>query len=177
MIKIEKNEHIIAEIRKHWLVFSTEVLILIILAFLPLLFVSIVSNVDFVIDTGIFDVELISLFIFFYSLWLLVLWITGSVFWTNYYLDVWIVTDKQIIDVEQHGLFKREVSFLHMDKIQDVTYKMEGIIPTLLNYGDISVQTAGVEGEFPITGVPNPAYVQDKISEALHLYKMDVGKN
>jgi uncharacterized membrane protein YdbT with pleckstrin-like domain len=169
MIDFDKDEHLIFEVRKHWLVFFAEVMVLIIFALLPLLVASFVTNINFNISfiTGFST----SLFVFFYALWLNILWIIGLVLWTNYYLDVWIITSKKIIDVEQHGLFKREVSFLHLDKIQDITYEIKGLVPTMLNYGDLEVQTAGMQGSFPIAGVPNPEYVQSKLNEALVIHK------
>jgi uncharacterized membrane protein YdbT with pleckstrin-like domain len=147
------------------------VVFLIIIALIPLLVISFLINPKININIGFIHGNIASLFVFFYSLWLSVLWITGIIFWTNYYLDVWIITSKKIIDVEQHGLFRREVSFLHLDKIQDITYEINGIIPTMLNYGNLEVQTAGSEGAFPIKGVPNPSNVQAKLNEALIIHR------
>lgn len=157
MIEFDKDEHVIFEIRKHWATFFFEVLILVLLAILPII---LISN---------FELKTISLFIFFYSLWLLILWVAGFIFWVDYYLDVWIVTSKKIIDVEQNGFFSREISFIHLDKIQDITYEIKGMIPSMMNYGNVEVQTAGFEHGFIIKGVPNPAQVQSKLNEALHL--------
>ena len=95
------------------------------------------------------------------------------VFWTNYYLDVWIITNKKILNVDQHGLFKREVIVLHLDKIQDITYMVDGLVATTLNYGNIKVTTAGKEAEFVLPGIPNPALVQAKINEALLAHKKE----
>lgn len=176
MIDFEKDEHLIFEVRKHWLVFFTEVVFIIILALLPLLISSFVTKAGSITNLVSEQSYSVSLFVFFYALWLLVLWIMGMVFWTGFFLDVWIITSKKVIDVEQHGLFKREISFLHLDKIQDITYEVNGIIPTLLNYGDVSIQTAGIEGEFPIKGVPNPELVQAKLNEALMLYREEMNR-
>ena len=151
------------------MIFKQNSIALVILALVPLLAVSIFSNVE--ITEELFSTNITSLVVFGYTVWLLILWMVGSIFWTNYYLDVWIITNKRIIDVEQQGLFKREISFLHMDKIQDVTFKVDGVLATMLNYGNLAVQTAGAEGDFPISGVPNPAVIQDKLSEALELFR------
>jgi uncharacterized membrane protein YdbT with pleckstrin-like domain len=156
MVELDKDEHVLLEVRKHWLVVFVEISVLAIIALLPLFFARFVES---------------GIFVPVYSMMLLVLWVIGFVMWTSYYLDVWIITNKKIIDVEQHGLFSREISFLHIDKIQDVTYEVHGIIATMMNIGDVSVQTAGVAGEFPIRGVPNPEYVQTKIGEALEMFR------
>lgn len=156
MINFDKDEYLIYEVRKHWIVFVTEITFLVLLALAPTLIMSFIQG----------QVE-VPLIVFGYTLWLLILWVLAFVFWTNYYLDVWIITNKKVIDVEQHGLFKREISVMHLEKIQDVTYETTGMIATLMNFGNLEVQTAGSEGNFPIKGVPNPALVQAKMNEAV----------
>jgi hypothetical protein len=77
MIEIDKDEHIIFEVRKHWLVFGTEMTFLIILGLLPLFLISFISNLDINFSQVMSVVDLISLFAFFYALWLLILWVIG----------------------------------------------------------------------------------------------------
>jgi uncharacterized membrane protein YdbT with pleckstrin-like domain len=171
MIEIDKDEHIIFEVRKHWLVFGTEMTFLIILALIPLILTSFISNSGINFGAVMSAVDIISLFSFFYALWLLVIWVIAFIIWTNYYLDIWIITSKKIIDIEQYGLFKRQVSILHLEKIQDITYDVHGLLQTFFQYGDLMVQTAGSSGSFPIKGVPNPALVQAKLNEAIIFHK------
>lgn len=169
MIELDTGEHVIFEIRKHWFVFATEVTILILMALAPIFIIAFVETVPLkILPRG---GNFASLIVFLYSAWLLVLWILGFVFWTNYYLDVWIVTDKKMIDVDQRGLFKREVSILHLDKIQDITSEIHGIFATLVNFGDLHVQTAGNQREFTIRGVANPDHVRQRINDALTNHK------
>lgn len=176
MIELEKNEHIIIEVRRHWLVFVTEISVVIILAIVPLFAVPFFKD----IETGsepIIGAQ--SLFLFFYAAWLLIMWLVGIILWTNYFLDVWVITSKKIMDIDQGGLFKRKESFLYLDKIQDVTIRTSGLLPTLLNYGNIVVQTAGFGGEFLITGIPNPKFLYQKINEAIKINReeLEIDKN
>ncbi|MDD3003248.1 MAG: PH domain-containing protein [Candidatus Shapirobacteria bacterium] len=169
MINFDKDENLLIEIRKHWLVFVSEVFVLIVFSIMPLMIFS--FSFDFSRIVNFFEGNLSSLLTFIYLAWLLLLWVAGFIFWTDYYLDVWVITDKKLLDIEQKGFFRREVSFLNLEKIQDVTYEIDGLIQTFLNYGDINVKTAGnVEGFF-IGGVPNPALVRAKINEALIIFK------
>jgi hypothetical protein len=162
MIKLEKDEHIILEIRKHWFYLLAEIALAAVMILVPILLFPLLKVVGFKID--VFSV---SLTLFFYFLWTLVLWLFIFIFWTNYYLDVWFITNQKIYDVEQYALFKREVSILQYDKIQDITYEINGLIPSLLKLGDIHVQTAGTERNFTIKGVKKPAYIQKKLNEIL----------
>ena len=170
--KLEENEVKVYEVRKHWLIFAFEILATILMALIPLLVVSYLFK--FGIDFSFLGEHPYAFMAAVYSLWVFILWMFSFVFWTNYYLDVWIITDKKIVDIEQHGLFKREISFMQVDKIQDVTYGIDGFWATLLNYGDVKVQTAGAVGFFTIKGIPNPALVQSKINEAILMNKLNV---
>lgn len=158
MITFAEDEKVIHEIRRHWYVLLTESFFVVILFLIP-------WAVFFGIDA--LNVRLSqgegSLFFFFSTLWLFVTWIIFMVVWTNYYLDVWLITNKRIIDIEQFGLFKRDVSEFRLDRIQDVTIEVKGILPTLLHFGDIHVQTAGEARMFIIKAVPNPYKVRDSL--------------
>lgn len=162
MIKLDKNEHIILEVRKHWFYLLTEIALAIIFILLPIFILPILGAIGFEIN-----VSSISLTFFIYFIWVLFMWLTIFIFWTNYYLDVWIITTDKIYDIEQHGLFKREVSILHYEKIQDITYEINGLVYSVLNLGDLHVQTAGTERNFTIKGIKDPAYVQRKLNEIL----------
>lgn len=86
---------------------------------------------------------------------------------TDFYLDTWVVTDHRILEIHQLGLFKRDISELRLSKIQDVSVKVEGLLATFLNYGDVIIQTAGATPEFKFEQVPHPQVVKDEI---LRLY-------
>ena len=86
---------------------------------------------------------------------------------TDFYLDTWIVTDHRILEIHQLDLFKRDISELRLSKIQDVNVKIEGLLPTFFNFGQVTIQTAGVIPEFTFEQVPKPEQVKNKI---LQLY-------
>lgn len=77
----------------------------------------------------------------------------------GWFYNVDIVTDKRIVDINFYNLMYKEISVADIDKIQDVTYKIGGISGTMLNYGDVFVQTAGSEPNVEILGVPKPERV------------------
>ncbi len=76
---------------------------------------------------------------------------------------MWVITNKRLIDVEQFGFFHREVSTLRMEQIQDITVETRGIVATLLNFGNIHVQSAAESREFTIRGIPNPKKIKELI--------------
>jgi membrane protein YdbS with pleckstrin-like domain len=114
-----------------------------------------------------FEGSLTAFLISIYAFWLLICWIIGFIYWTNFYLDIWIITNKRLIDIEQHSLFKREVSILELNKIQDITSEVKGILATLLNYGNINVQTAGSDKNFFISDIEKPNEVREKLQGSI----------
>jgi uncharacterized membrane protein YdbT with pleckstrin-like domain len=165
MIQYEQGEEIVKQVRKHWLVFVIECVFILFLAIVPVLsfvflpesaLAAIADNV-----AGDFNV----LFMFFYLLWLVVLWLILFYIWTDYYLDVWIITNQRIIDVEQKGFFNREVASLHLDRIQDITIMTSGFVATMFGYGNIHVQTAGADRNFLIPNASDPEGVKRIILE------------
>lgn len=104
-----------------------------------------------------------NLFLFLQSLFLMFTWIIAFVIWVDYYFDVWIVTDQRIINIEQKGLFSRSTSELELEKVQDITTDIKGILRTFLNFGDLLVQTAAEKEKFLFHNIPEPNYVKDLI--------------
>lgn len=86
--------------------------------------------------------------------------------WMDWYLDVWILTEERIVDIEQMGLFGRNVAEFKLDRIQDVTVHSKGILETVFNYGDVRIQTAGEKEEFIFEQVPSPYAAKDIILKA-----------
>ena len=90
---------------------------------------------------------------------------------TDYWLDVWIVTNERVINAEQHGLFNRLVSEVHLEQIQDITSETKGFLETFLTYGDVYVQTAAEKERFRFKNVDNPDDVKIAISELVSTCK------
>ncbi len=158
---ILRNEHVVRYIRKHWILFVFQVIPLFILALVPAIFPEFVRLLlpDFL---GRFANILWA----FYFMWLMVLWVYGFVLWTEYYLDMWVVTDKKVIDANQKSLFSREVSTVEIEKIQDVTVDVDGLIATIFGYGTLKIQTAGDAREFVMTFVADAEACKQTILES-----------
>ncbi len=173
MITLDKDEHIIYEIRKHWLVFVSEILLLVIAALLPLFLYAFIPQInEFILFKSTHNNFANFMFLtIFYSFFLFILWNIAFIMWTDYYLDVWIVTNKRIVDVEQKGLFVRELASLYLDRVQDVTFNINGLIATYFDIGTIQVQTAGEEKLFIISGVGKPAHIHEQLNNAIQKHK------
>lgn len=102
----------------------------------------------------------------------------------NYYLSLQIVTTKRLIDIDQKSLFSREVNELAIEKVEDISYKQNGVWGAVFDYGNVSVQTAAeistesqksaaLSGGFLFENVPNPAKVHSMIAEIYHQCQSD----
>lgn len=179
MITLDHDEKIILEIRKHWFVLLAQSLPLVFLIFFPFI-VKIVLNIVGLADIVIFGKHAEALITIITALWMWFIWVAFFILWTNYYLDILILTDKRIIEIDQRALFSREMSTFRLDRIQDVTVDVNGIIPTFFNFGDIHIQTAGEVPEISVKSIPAPHKVreivsraQDEAIEKSHVVKVD----
>jgi len=82
-----------------------------------------------------------------------------------WFYHVFIITDERVIDVDFYNLLYKEVSEAKIDNIEDVTYRQGGMVKAWLNFGDISLQTAGEKQEFMIENVPQPFRVVKILNE------------
>ncbi len=83
----------------------------------------------------------------------------------EYWLDVFIITDKRILDIDQHGLFGRTISESRLYRTQDVTSNVKGILQTIFDYGDVQIQTAGEKERFAFEDVAHPQRIAKMILE------------
>lgn len=70
-----------------------------------------------------------------------------------------IVTDRNITQILQFGLFSRKVSQLNIVNVEDVTSEQRGILQTALNYGVLKIETAGEQSNFMYDFCPNSGNV------------------
>jgi uncharacterized membrane protein YdbT with pleckstrin-like domain len=152
----ENGEEVILLIRRHPFFILAKMVLFVILILVPVAVG--VSFLPFLLSH-----DILGLFFFASSVWYLLLWLGIFYALTMYTLDVWIVTDRRIIDSIQHGFFNRTVSELHLARIQDISVETKGMIQTFLKFGDLHVQTAGTEDKFYFSQIPDPGKVKDEI--------------
>lgn len=125
---------------------------------------------------------IINLINFFVSFAGLVLLLSFLRFLHNFYLSMQLVTNDRVIDIDQRGIFKREVNELAIKNIQDVTYKQNGILQSMLGYGEVIIKTASIElgstadnttGGFVFENCPEPSRVAGIINDLYHKYESE----
>ncbi len=87
-----------------------------------------------------------------------------------------ILTDRHYIQIDQVGLFNRTVKKLHLDEIQDVRGTRKGFLATILNYGEIEVETAGAQDNFIFRPLADPLNTAEEINECRQHYVKDAAR-
>lgn len=77
-----------------------------------------------------------------------------------------IVTDINITQILQYGLFNRKVSQLNLINVEDVTSVQKGILPTLFGFGELKIETAGEQANFHFSYCPKSSYYANVILNA-----------
>ena len=166
MIDLEQNEQVLLQARRHWYFLLQRLLPMLPLVFIPIIVIVLLpvasAHLPNLYHTSAGSSAFIIFILFSFFLFL---WISAFTMWTNYYLDVLVVTDRRVINIEQQALFKRETSSLELDKIQDVSVEIFGVLATFLSFGNLRIQTAGKVEEFIINGIKDPDAVKDFILE------------
>lgn len=157
---LEDGEVLLEGVHKHWIVYVTDSIIHILgcLVFMGVAgYLSYQGVVPFLSSNN--KAYLAMVLVFF----VIIFWTSYFYFWTKNYFDVWYVTDRHIIAVDQKDMFMRNESFMQLGKIQDVSFDKNGFVSTFLGYGKLKVQTAGSDQEFVIEDVEDVEAVAHRI--------------
>jgi uncharacterized membrane protein YdbT with pleckstrin-like domain len=138
-------------------------------AFVILLFIRIfLVGSDSSLYLGIYDTIMYGLNVMFLTIFMLQ--------FHNYYLSLQILTNKRLIDIDQNGIFKREVNEIAIEKIENVNYK-QSFLGVIFNFGNVIVDTAGAAtlnnerthedaiNGFVFNNVPEPREVMQTVTE------------
>lgn len=155
------NETIVLFLRRHWIDLLRIFFFSAILFVMPLATGTLIAFANPDLLTNAFWGPALTAMLFAYLLVVFVLTCTEL---TDYWLDVWIVTNERIINTEQLGLFNRVVSEVYLYQIQDVTSETKGLIATFLTYGNVYVQTAAERERFQFKHIDNPEDVKIAIT-------------
>lgn len=155
---LNQNEQIYLVTRKHWIIPSLKTLFwLIIVIFLLLIESFLKSYLPSFLAINILEVVRSALLMFA----LLGLFIV----WTMYYLNVQVITNERIIDINQKSLLHHATSELGLERVQDVTTEIKGVLGNLLDFGNVKLQTAGEEQNFIFDNIARPHQVAKIILE------------
>lgn len=83
----------------------------------------------------------------------------------NWFFNVYIISDKKIVDVDFQGFLYKKISEAALSSVEDVTSTVKGAMGVLFNIGNVYIQTAAENREFEFDGVSDPSRIRDIISD------------
>ena len=152
----QDNEEIVAVVRQHWFYLVGRILVW-------LVFVAILFWFDYYAPTNfpeLYQDPALGYTNLVKNIYVLFLVLGFFMLWTIYYLNVWIVTNKRVVDVAQSGIFNQRISELTFPNVEDITSDTSGIFGTFFSFGHVEIQTAGAQEHFIFNNVPNPKDIE-----------------
>jgi len=165
-IPLNDGEEVLVVIRRHWFHIALRAVADIVVFFVFTVGVIVFDGVLLASHVGAVGSG-IALSIYLLAVFGLFLWMHFFAAWSDHWLDAWIITNKRIIDIEQKGFFARQVSSFPIERIQDVTYDVSGVIAMWLHFGDVRIQTASITDNLVMRQVPFPEEVKEAIMQAV----------
>ncbi|MBP9798278.1 hypothetical protein KBC70_04000 [Candidatus Woesebacteria bacterium] len=150
----EDDEEIILLVRAHPITFIPWIATAIVIFILPIIF-----NVFL---TDLFSVlQILFINLFWYCL------LASYIFMNILYwlFNVGLITNKRVIDVDYSLIVYKEVSEATIGDITDATARTAGFLGTMFNYGDVSVQTPGMNQNIEFLSIPEPDTVGSTINK------------
>ena len=82
-----------------------------------------------------------------------------------WYFTISIVTTERIIDIDFDNLLHKDIAETRITRVEDVDSQTGGFIPSLFDYGDVFVQTAGTAENFEFLKAPHPQQIVKIINQ------------
>jgi hypothetical protein len=157
----DADEKILYVVRETVWIVVPSLLVTVVLAIIPVILFPYLYSLNTRLGLGIKPAFIASLNIFWYLLTF------GYLFqaFISWYFNIFIITNKKIVDFDVEGLTYKNVSEASLRNVEDVTSRISGTLGTILNIGDVFVQTAAEEREFEFNLVDNPGEIRDVISD------------
>jgi hypothetical protein len=154
----EADEHVILFLRRHpitnlsWIIMGT---------FLLALPIAVLSIADMFTDL-LFLVPLPYMLVIvgFYYLIVLGYLLLSFVSW---FYNLGIITTKQIFDLDFHDIMYRNIAKSLIEDVIDVEFTQGGFLRSILNIGNVFIQTESLKPNFEFQSIPKPDKVTDII--------------
>lgn len=84
-----------------------------------------------------------------------------------WYFNVFLLTDRRIVDIDFWGLLHKSVSETPLSNVQDITYEVSGFWRVVFNFGHLYIQTAGEVPRIDFRDIPKPNLAHKKIADMI----------
>lgn len=84
-----------------------------------------------------------------------------------WFFNLYIITDERVIDVDFYNLLFKKISEAKLENIEDITSSNQGFLQSVLDFGQVRIQTAAEVPQIEFENVPHPSKVAKFLSEML----------
>lgn len=85
----------------------------------------------------------------------------------NWYFNATLITNEKVVDIDFEHLLYKGVDLAPLSKIEETDSVTAGVVGTIFNFGNVSVQTAGAKVAIEMKNIPRPAAVADMILDLI----------
>lgn len=157
----EANEVIELFLRRHFITNVPWIFVAIVAFVLPVIFIQLdqITGTNVILNT---PANILVGGLIIYYLIILAYVIENFLFW---YFNIYIVTNFHLVDINFHSILSREVLEIELNDIENVSSKINGLIRSFFNFGDVVIKTAADKADVTFNEVPRPDFVSDRIQD------------
>lgn len=152
--ELQGDERVVLFCRRHWLYFYSKLAGIVFALTVPTAALLWIVQLTAGLGGTVGKVALVIA-----AIWVIYWGIRGYFTWYRYQNDVWVITNQRIIDSTKFNWIKQRMASADLVDVEDINVVREGLLPTMFNYGDLRVQTAGEVANFVLAGIPGPSKV------------------
>ena len=161
----EPDEKIELFLRQHWIVNLPWIFLSLTLILIPPVLIALDRsfnlNISLQIPTNILLGGLI--------LWYMLTFAYVLESFLHWYFNIYIVTTRNIVDINFYSLGHRDITEARLDDIQTVNSQVKGVLQSLFYFGDVLIHTAAERTPLTFADVPKPDIVTDRIQDLQHI--------
>ncbi len=168
---LSENEYVISVVRRHYIglapAFLAAVVLLTTIFSVMVYSNSLASGLQLGGVTFISPFVIIALGFAFMLAVLLVTYVSYFIFSNN---KIYL-TNESVFQTIQIGLFNKREQTISLQNIEDSSYKQQGLLQQLFDYGSIRLSTIGNENTYRLSYVANPKAQVDILNNAVESFK------
>jgi hypothetical protein len=108
--------------------------------------------------------------------WYLVLFGYALESFLTWFFNVFIITNRRVIDVDFYSMVHKDIASAKLESIQDMSVVTTGVFASLIDFGTLYVQTAGQNPKIEFEDIPHPSKVTKILNELIAKKKRMVGR-
>jgi len=169
-LNLSDGEYVIAAVKRHIIGVILPIALGVLLVSIAL---SVMFSYDFIVKSlgitgALSDIGLGSLIIL---LFVVLVFLFTYVSYYVYSSNRFFLTNESVIEQIQTGLFYRKEQSISLGSVEDASYRQEGLLQEVVNFGTIRLSTIGDETTYTFKYVGKPKEVIDVLNNAVESFK------